>query len=268
MEFNSNKDRSIFENEEALTEDVHNPVLRNEEIETIADSVRPLVRGTQPDNLLVYGDSGIGKTTCASYVLDELDQQTKVKTSIINCWHYNTRISLLTQLLIDLGYPAPRKGKPVDELVAKLREWLDKNSCVAVGLDEFDQLEHQNEVAYDLYRLSQETENCVGTVMISNQPPSEVNLDPRSQSRLSFQMLEFEPYSVEELTEVLEKRAEKAFRDGAYDSEVIEYIAEKVAEGDSDCRRALKMLQRAGRKADRENDRLTLDHVADSTKSS
>jgi cell division control protein 6 len=96
-----------------------------------------------------------------------------------------------------------------------------------------------------------------------------VNLDPRSQSRLSFQMLEFEPYSVEELTEVLEKRAEKAFRDGAYDGEVIEYIAEKVAEGDSDCRRALKMLQRAGRKAKRENgERLTLEHVTNNTKSS
>jgi cell division control protein 6 len=205
-----------------------------------------------PENLLVYGPAGVGKTTTVKHVFDRLEAETSAKSVYINCWQYNTRPSLLTQLLIELGYPAPRKGNPVDELLSKLQEWLDKNRGFAVALDEFDQLDGKTQVVYDLQMLNAEADNKVGTIMVSNQHPRQLDLDPRSRSRLNCQTLEFESYSAPQLEEILRKRVEQAFRPGTVPDRVIEEIAEQVAAESGDCREALSMLLQAGRSADRE----------------
>jgi len=236
------------------------PVGRETEIERIADAVRPLTRRKTPENLLVYGPAGVGKTTCVKYVFDRLETEAGAKAVYINAWQYNSRSSLLTELLIQLGYPAPRKGKPVDELLSKLREWLDKNRGIALAIDEFDQLQEKTEIIYDLQMLNQESENSLGLVMVSNQPPSKVQLDPRSQSRLNCQTLQFNSYNAPQLQNILEKRVEQAFKPGTVPDEVVEKIAEQVAENSGDCREALEKLLRAGRKSDSEGqDRVTLE---------
>jgi cell division control protein 6 len=226
------------------------PVGRETEIKRIADAVRPLTRRKTPENLLVYGPAGVGKTTCVKHVFDRLETEAGAESVYINAWQYNSCSSLLTELLIQLGYPAPRKGKPVDELLSKLREWLDKNRGVAVAIDEFDQLEEKTEIIYDLQMLNQEAENSLGLVMVSNKPPSKVHLDPRSQSRLKCQTLQFNSYNAPQLQKILKKRVEQAFKPGTVSDEVLEEIAEEVAENSGDCREALETLLRAGRKAD------------------
>ena len=186
------------------------------------------------------------------HVFDELENHSRIKPVFINCWQYNTRSSLLTELLIQLGYPAPRKGKPVDVLLSKLSEWLNKNRGVAVALDEFDQLEDKNKVIYDLLMLNQEVENRLGIVLISNQPSSQLFLDPRSNSRLSLYTLQFKPYDAERLEDILRSRIEQAFLPGTVPEEVIQRVAEQVAAESGDCRKALETLLKAGRKADQE----------------
>lgn len=228
------------------------PVGREQKISRIADAVRPLTRRHDPDNLLIYGPAGVGKTTCVKHVSRNLEDQASVKSVYINCWQYNTRSSLLTELLIQLGYPAPRKGKPVDELLSKIREWLDKNRGVTVVLDEFDQLDNQTEVIYDLQLVNEEAEKPVGLLMISNQHPTRISLDPRSQSRLNCKTLEFQSYTAPQLEKILRSRVKKGFRPGTVPSEVVEKIAEQVAEDSGDCRKALTLLLNAGRKADRQ----------------
>jgi cell division control protein 6 len=228
------------------------PVGRDSKINRIADAVRPLNRRRKPENLLIHGPAGVGKTTCVKHVLNQLEDQTRVKTVYINCWQYNTRSSLLTELLIQLGYPAPRKGKPVDELLAKINEWINKNRGVAVALDEFDQLDEHNEIIYDLEMMNTDSENQVGLLMVSNQQPETVELDPRSRSRLNCQTLQFKPYNQNKIQEILEDRVEQAFRPGTVPSETIQRISEIVADNSGDLRNALQLLLRAGRKADRE----------------
>jgi cell division control protein 6 len=225
------------------------PVGRETEIGRIADAVRPLTKRKAPENLLVYGPAGVGKTTCVKHVFDCLENQAGGTSVYINAWQYNSRSSLLTELLIQLGYPAPRKGKPVDELLSKLREWLDKNRGVAVAIDEFDQLQEKTEIIYDMQMLNQESRSSLGLVMVSNKPPSKVHLDPRSQSRLNCQTMQFNSYNAPQLEDILSKRVEQAFKPGTVSDEVVEEIAESVAESSGDCREALGKLLRAGRKA-------------------
>lgn len=228
------------------------PVGRGAEVQRIVEAVRPVTRRKTPENLLVYGPAGTGKTTCVRHVFDHLEDETTSKSVYINCWQYNTRSSLLTELLIQLGYPAPRKGKPVDELLSKIREWLDKNRGVAVALDEFDQLENRTEAIYDLQLVNEQAESRLGLIMVSNQHPRQIKLDPRSQSRLNCQTLEFHSYDAPQLQKILKKRVEQAFKPGTVPNEVLEEIAETVADNSGDCREALEKLLRAGRKADQE----------------
>ncbi len=262
-----NRHTTVFDNEQALSTTNHpKPIGREDEIETIANAVRPLIQGHEPDDLLVYGPAGTGKTTCVDHVFDNLDDETPVDPVIINCWDYTTRSAILTQLLIELGYPAPRKGKPVDELLGKLREWLDKNDPVAVALDEFDQLDAQNEIVYDLHNLAVNTDQEMAMLLVSNKPPSQIDLEARSQSRLGYRTLQFEPYDEDDLTTILKSRAEDAFKSHALGDQVIETVAKRAVEdlnfGAGDCRHAIEILHRAGREADQEQaDKVTAAHV-------
>lgn len=163
-------------------------------------------------------------------------------------------------------YPAPRKGKPVDQLLSKLREWTDKNGSVAVALDEFDQLDDQNAIVNDLYQLAVKTDHQLAMLLVSNKPPSQIDLEARSQSRLGYHTVQFAPYDVDELKNILEERAKETFKSHALGEHVIEAVAEKSVEGletgVGDCRYALEILHRAGREADQEHaDTVTVTHV-------
>jgi cell division control protein 6 len=256
--------KGILRSETYLTSNYEpeEPVGRNKGIEYIAEALRPLARRHDPDNLLIYGPAGVGKTTCVKHVTQKLENEASIKSIYINCWQYNTRSSLLTELLIQLGYPAPRKGKPVDELLGKIREWLDKNRGVAVVLDEFDQLNDQTEVIYDIQMVNEQAENAVGLLMVSNQHPTRIQLDPRSRSRLNCHTLEFQSYNAPQLEQILQRRVQQAFRPGTVPDEVIEEIAEQVAENSGDCRKALRILLRAGREAEQHGDsKISVGHV-------
>lgn len=132
------RQKSVFDNEKVLSTTKHtDPIGREEEIERIADAVRPLTQNQESEDLLVYGPAGSGKTTCVKHVFTKLEQETAVTTITINCWNYNTRSAILTQLLIELGYPAPRKANQwmncsrnsgSGSINTGTRSWLSMNS--------------------------------------------------------------------------------------------------------------------------------------------
>lgn len=263
---NSNSTKGVLRSETYLStsHQPEKPVGRDDKINRIADAIAPVAKRRKPENLLIHGPAGVGKTTCVKHVFQHLEEETRARSVYINCWQYNTRSSLLTQLLIELGYPAPRKGKPVDELLSKIREWLDKSRGIAVALDEFDQLEDRTEVIYDLEMLNSESENTLGLIMVSNQQPEKLELDPRSRSRLNCQTLQFRPYSENQIRNILQARVEQAFRPGTVPDEVTQKIAEIVSQKSGDCRKALEILLRAGRKADREGEKtVSIDTIPD-----
>jgi cell division control protein 6 len=249
---NTDDKGGVFRDRSQLTSDEIEPIGREKEIERIRDALAPLNHRNPCEDLLIHGSAGTGKTTCVKHVFKQLESETRVKTVWINCWQYNTRSSLLTELLIQLGYPAPRKGKPIDALLSKVREWLDKNRCIAIALDEFDQLTEKTEVTYDLELLDEKADNQLGVVMISNQSPAKLDLDPRSQSRLTHQTLEFQPYSKDELMTILKERAGKAFYPEKITEDAIKRATVTNSRGDGDCRKAIAHLLQAGQLAERD----------------
>lgn len=261
------QEKGLIQNETCLspTYTPDQPVGREKEIEEIANALRPIARRKDPETVFVHGPAGVGKTTCIKHVLDELESQTRTETVYINCWQYNTRSSLITELLIRLGYPAPRKGKPVDQLVSKLRELIDRHTAVIVALGEFDQLTDATEIVYDLYRINDQIDTPLGIVLGSNKHPKDVSLDQRSSSRLTFRSIYFAPYDVEELVPILHQRAEEALGTNTIADDALYHIAERVSEQGGDCRHAVELLSRAARIAEREqNSEVTTVHVEQS----
>jgi cell division control protein 6 len=68
---------------------------------------------------------------------------------------------------------------------------------------------------------------------------------------LNCQTLRFNSYNAPQLQKILKTRVEQAFKPGTVPDDVIEEIAEQVADNSGDCRKALEILLRAGRKADK-----------------
>lgn len=231
------------------------PQARNKEVKKIVEALKPLASRKEPDNLFIHGPAGVGKTTCIKHVFDNLEQETYARTVYINCWQYNSRQSLITELLIQLGYPAVRRGKAVDELFTKLQTWLDRNRSIAVALDEFDQMNEQEKVIYDLIQASKNAEHEINLTLISNNKSQSLKFDKRSHSRLSLNHITFNPYTANQLHEILEKRVKEAFRPNSVSDDLIWSISEHIAERSGDCRDALDLLLRAARKADYQNEK-------------
>ena len=238
---------------------------RDAEIDSLVFALKPITEGKKPQNSLVVGKSGVGKTAVVKYVLKELEEfSDRAKSLYINCFEFNTRHGILTEISNFLGEATPRRGIATDETYTKLLNALKKASFTPIiVLDEVDQLVHANEASklfYDLLRVVEHTKSYFGLVMISNDFGFESKLDARVKSSLSQQTVLFEPYTPQQLKDILRERSQYAFVSTALDKETINVSAAHAAKLGGDARIAIESLLRAGRLAEKENSPLILPH--------
>jgi cell division control protein 6 len=87
-------------------------------------------------------------------------------------------------------------------------------------------------------------------------------LDERVKSSLSEQTISFEPYSPQQLKEILSQRVQYAFHPNALDAEVVNVAAAHAAKLGGDARIAIECLLRAGREAEKENaEKVNVQHL-------
>ncbi|HLC48523.1 MAG TPA: AAA family ATPase [Candidatus Norongarragalinales archaeon] len=252
----SSEQSRIFRNQSALMpEFVPGALLHRErEVREIADSLSPLLKHSRPQNLLIHGPTGSGKTSCAKYVLNELGEySSKIRCIYINCWEHPSKQAILSFVAEGLREPLPRRGLADDEIFHRIIERLkyDKKAVVVV-LDEIDRLMHKNE-AEVLYNLSRSEENygvAFGILGITNVPEIYFSLDERMRSSLRFREMAFEKYSPGQLKEILKERAREALLAGAFSEEIIALCAAHGARNNGDARVAIEALLQAGMRAD------------------
>jgi cell division control protein 6 len=87
-------------------------------------------------------------------------------------------------------------------------------------------------------------------------------LDPRVRSSLSEEEIVFAPYNALQLQEILNKRADSAFKENVVQEGVIQKCAAFAAREHGDARRALDLLRIAGELAERDNSKkILLKHI-------
>ena len=202
-------DERIFKNRESLStsyvpsEFPH----RFDKINEVANILKTAFYGSRPSNILVYGQTGTGKTAIAKFICKQLkekakNENVKIHTAYINCKQTNTPYGVLTNIgktySTEWEKQIPNAGWRIDKVYSSLKEKADENGGIAIViLDEIDTLVSKNgdEILYHLTGLNSDLDNSkISLIGISNDAKFTSWLDPRVKSRLGEESLTFSPY--------------------------------------------------------------------------
>tara|TARA_Y100000034_G_scaffold35928_1_gene44159 strand:+ start:13991 stop:15193 length:1203 start_codon:yes stop_codon:yes gene_type:complete len=263
--FDSVSERSLFKDKGTLQSNYtpDNIPHRDEQIESVASILAPVLLGERTSNLFIYGKTGSGKTLSVQHVTNELMKRSSeekiLRIEYINCKLKkiaDTEYRILAELIKKLGGSVPATGLPTDQVYLKFLDILEggKEKLLILILDEVDQAVKKisDEFLYNLTRLNSELNNTqIIIVGISNDLRFLDMIDQRVRSSLSEEEIVFPPYNAVQLQDILRKRADEAFKDQVVSEGVIAKCAAYAAREHGDARRALDLLRVAGEIAER-----------------
>ena len=254
----------LFLKREALSFDyVPNKLLfRENQINLIAESLSPILRGSKPSNLILYGQTGTGKTATAKNVINALRNASdktsyKIKLCYINARITGTEYRLLYELGRELKVNIPFTGLSIAEASSRIIDEIrDKKLFSILILDEIDFLvkQHGDKILYEFTRVGERlSTGSLSIVGISNDLRFKELLDPRVISSLSEEEVVFTPYSSTELKSILEERTSIALYPDSVSTGAISLCAGLAGSEHGDARRAVDLLRISGEIAEREN---------------
>jgi len=219
---------------------------REDELQSLANSLTRRAYYDTP--LRIIGPSGAGKTAVVKYALEDMDHNADgIHTASVDAWTQRRSQRTLHAILSDLagstGPLHPESAK--NDLLEGIRDAVDDQAVVVI--DEADMLQY-SDLLVELHAIED-----VHLVLVANRDDDIVDeLGPIQSSTLQDgHRLDFEPYSVSALVDILRPRVAEGIH-GGVDERVLEAIAERA---DGDARNAIKCLEMAARLADAREER-------------
>jgi len=269
--------QNLFSNKDALGESYQPDTIeeRDDEIDEYMDALQPVIDGWEPNNIFLYGNTGVGKTAVTEYLLNQLETDVQAYDDIsltiitLNCKtltsSYQVAVALVNKLRPH-GGEISSTGYPQQTVFEKLFNELDSiGGTILIVLDEVDSIGKQDDLLYELPRARANdklTDTKVGVIGISNDFKFREHLDPRVQDTLCEREIQFPPYDATELESILESRTEVAVVEGGVESGVLRLCAALAARDSGSARQALDLIRLAGEIAENEDaDRIEIKHV-------
>jgi len=249
-------DETVFEHRELLDPayipDKHRIVGRDSEIAYLTDAMTPIMFSQNPDDVVVCGPSGAGKTLCASFVTERTVRNAEeqgataewVSLSALRSPSVTDVIRGIAAELNDSGETGitfPERGLSVNQHRDRLRRLLDERyDAVIVHLDELQLFD--DDVLEVVESLSASLSECdIGIVGLTTASPTH----PRAERAGWDEVFTYEAYSREVLSGIVDRRMD-AFVDGAVDDDVQRAVVNCAAEPVPDARHAIEVLRAAG----------------------
>ena len=243
----------LFHPDYCPTEALH----RQNEMETVAAAIEPMIHGKACTNMFICGASGTGKTLCMKLILDQLKESSALVTPIyVNCWDYPTKMAIFYKISEALSLILPRRGLAADEVFERILDAMKKqNIAILLVLDELDSIVFRKEDSflYTMSRAGLDRGARFGIVAISNKKDLTMLLDARAASSLRLSSFEFKEYNVEQLKAIVLERAKNALVPKTWDAGAIEACARAGFGKNGNARLALEILWKSAQLAEQRN---------------
>lgn len=259
---------------------------RKNEIQKYKSHLKPVINGWQPNNIFIYGKTGVGKTAVTRYMLKHLEKDAQkyddlnLNTIFLNCEGLNSSYQVTGSLVNKYRKPENKinlKGYDSRKLYEMLFQEIEKTGGTQIiVLDEIDHIQKDDSIFYQLTRARENneiTESHIGIIGISNDFSFRDTLSPKVKSSLCEKELQFPAYDAYELKKILVQRSEKAFYNTEKTSEnkinseiisgaVLDLCAAYGAKDSGDARQALDLLMESADIAvDKKSDAVKEEHV-------
>ncbi|MHA2203663.1 MAG: Cdc6/Cdc18 family protein, partial [Candidatus Hodarchaeales archaeon] len=271
------KDDTVFE----PTFIPENLVHRDTELSLVANHFKSIVSKSAKisgKQVIIQGPVGLGKTVVAKHFGLTLEKYchsssdaniAKIVYFHMNCRRQRSWYLILTSILRQLVPAFPLRGFSVDELLTYLIHIItERNQGLLICLDEIDYLLSEAkgvDVLYSLIRhhegINQKKQARISLICVTRNPRFQNLLDSALLSSLSQRIIVFEPYTAEQLFDILFQRAQQGLYESAYSKEVLKTIA-SLAFNTGDARYAIELLWRSAKVAEQEeSSTINFEHV-------
>lgn len=261
---------TVFAKKDVLSESYQPEQIleRDEEIEEYRYALRDVLFGREPENIMLYGKAGLGKTAVTQYMmdalLDEVENREEAGDVFVHQLNCNGKTlfmivrGLVNELLPDNASEFPKRGLGTGDAFEELYVQFDRlGGTHLIIFDEIDHLDNADTLLYELPRARSNghiTGSHVGIVGISNNYTFRKTLSPKVKDTLMETEISFSPYDALELQTILRNRAEKAFVDGGYDNSAIAKAAAFAARDVGNARQAIDLLRVGAEVAEKAGD--------------
>ncbi|XP_077380106.1 cell division control protein 6 homolog [Festucalex cinctus] len=195
-----------------------------------------------PGSLYVSGAPGTGKTACLHWVLRHMKEElSHVRTLSVNCMSLRRSRGIFPLLAEKLNVP-PAGRKSLQ------RHLSGPGPAVLLVLDELDQLDSKTQdVLYTIFEWPHLPQSRLCLVGIANALDLTDRILPRLQAvpRCRPLLLNFPPYTRDQLGAIVQDRLAQACADGVLDAAAVQFCARKVSAVSGDARKALDICRRA-----------------------
>uniref|UniRef100_A0A672ZCG7 Cell division control protein n=1 Tax=Sphaeramia orbicularis TaxID=375764 RepID=A0A672ZCG7_9TELE len=213
---------------------------REEERASIRCFLEEKVLQQQPGSLYISGAPGTGKTACLNCILQEMKAKlSSVQTVVVNCMTLRSSHAIFPLLADKLRASGGQNGLQ--------RLLTSPGPSVLLVLDEMDQLDSKaQDVLYTIFEWPYLPKSRLCLIGIANALDLTDRILPRLQARPHCrpQLLNFPPYSRQELTAIVQDRLAQASAEGIMDASAVQFCARKVSAVSGDARKALDISLR------------------------
>jgi len=208
------------------------PLIRDE-ARPIIDALIKFSRTRIPQNLVILGSRGCGKTLLLRYLKGVLAAKTGLEILYSNCRNNNTSFKIIAGIL-----GAPLRGTSLQELYVRFQDSFPGPTVLV--LDEVDLISKKDPNKDILYFLSRADQPYM-VICLSNNPRFLSELDGSVRSSLQAETLYLKNYDANQVREILERRADSGLR--SWEAQWLGMIAALTTQRtNSDVRVAIKTL--------------------------
>lgn len=235
-------DQDVFREKRLPRDLVH----RESELAQVSRALKPALRGERPEDLLISGPSGVGKTTLARLFLDNPRSPTNLHSTILRVLGDTTGSVLRDAIDAHPSDVSVHRGVATDQLAGILRKAVDDPFVLV--LDEADDLPET--AALD------ELMSVPGVAVIAIAHDADAwlaRIDQRYRSQFDgTHHVRLNRYAPDELADILEPRAEQGLDPDGWSRSVLEGVADEVAGRARDAIQTLKWAARLAEQRDRD----------------